>query len=159
MKTSQELTGIANSLDDILLEMLNNRVDSVDRSERIANGVRDPINAIVQGSLNTLLTQVKAIEATVADPKTGIIRTAEAVSTAEDVILQLNTILLRHCRCPQMKTVSSMVMLWVSRLPPHPAAQRASDRAVSKRAARAAARRRAGGEVEWRRTPIRCMDR
>ncbi len=93
MKTSQELTGIANSLDDILLEMLNNRVDSVDRSERIANGVRDPINAIVQGSLNTLLTQVKAIEATVADPKTGIIRTAEAVSTAEDVILQLNTIL------------------------------------------------------------------
>jgi tetrahydromethanopterin S-methyltransferase subunit B len=73
--------------------MLNNRVDSVDRSERIANGVRDPINAIVQGSLNTLLTQVKAIEATVADPKTGIIRTAEAVSTAEDVILQLNTIL------------------------------------------------------------------
>ena len=92
-KTSEELAGIAKSLDDILLEMLNNRVDSVDRSERIASGVRDPINGIVKGSLNTLITQVKAIEPTVDDPKTGIARTAEAVSTAENVILQLNAIL------------------------------------------------------------------
>jgi len=92
-KTSEELTGIAKSLDDILLEMQNNRVDSVDRSERIANGVRDPINRIVQGSMNTLTTQIKAIEPTVGDPTNGIARTAEAVSTAEDVILQLNAIL------------------------------------------------------------------
>jgi hypothetical protein len=92
-KTSEELAGIAKSLDDILLEMLNNRVDSVDRSERITSGVRDPINRIVKGSLNTLITQVKAIEPTVDDPKTGIALTAEAVSTAENVILQLNAIL------------------------------------------------------------------
>lgn len=92
-KTSEELLGIANSLDDILLEMLNNRVDSVDRSERIASGVRDPIKTIVSGSLETLRKQIKAIEATVADPTVGIPRTAEAVGTAEDVVLQLNAIL------------------------------------------------------------------
>jgi len=92
-KTSEELLGIANSLDDILLEMLNNRVDSVDRSERIASGVRDPIKSIVSGSLETLQKQIKAIEATVADPTVGIPRTAEAVGTAEDVVLQLNAIL------------------------------------------------------------------
>ncbi|MAI69951.1 MAG: polyketide synthase [Rhodopirellula sp.] len=92
-KTSEELTGIALSLDDILLEMLNNRVDSVDRSQRIATGVRDPINVTVNGSLAKLRTQIKAIEAIASDPEQGIARTAEAVSTAEDVILQLNAIL------------------------------------------------------------------
>ena len=92
-KTSEELKGIALSLDDILLEMLNNRVDSVDRSERIATGVRDPIKTIVSGSLATLRTQIKGVESVVTDSKVGAARTAEAVSTAEDVILQLNAIL------------------------------------------------------------------
>ncbi|MAI32963.1 MAG: polyketide synthase [Planctomycetaceae bacterium TMED240] len=92
-KTSEELLGIALSLDDILLEMRNNRVDSVDRSQRIATGVRDPINVTVNGSLAKLRTQIKAIETMISDPEQGIARTAEAVSTAEDVILQLNAIL------------------------------------------------------------------
>jgi hypothetical protein len=92
-KTSEELLGIALSLDDILLEMLNNRVDSVDRSERIATGVRDPIKVTVSGSLATLRTQIKQVESVVTNPKQGVTRTAEAVSTAEQVILELNAIL------------------------------------------------------------------
>ncbi|MGI9469463.1 MAG: polyketide synthase [Rubripirellula sp.] len=92
-KTSEELSGIALSLDDILLEMLNNRVDSVDRSERLANGVRDPINETVNGSLATLRTQINGIVGVVNDPEQGVARTAEAVNTAEEVILQLNAIL------------------------------------------------------------------
>ena len=92
-KTSEELLGIALSLDDILLEMRNNRVDSVDRSERIATGVRDPIKATVAGALATLRAQIKEVESVVGDPEAGIARTAEAVSTAEQVILELNAIL------------------------------------------------------------------
>jgi len=92
-KTSEELLGIALSLDDILLEMLNNRVDSVDRSERIATGVRDPIKVTVSGSLATLRTQIKQVESVVTNPKQGVTRTAEAVSTAEQVILELNAVL------------------------------------------------------------------
>ncbi len=92
-KTSEELLGIALSLDDILLEMRNNRVDSVDRSERIATGVRDPIKATVAGTLATLRAQIKEVESVVGDPEQGIARTAEAVSTAEQVILELNAIL------------------------------------------------------------------
>ncbi|MCP4941705.1 MAG: DUF4175 domain-containing protein [Planctomycetaceae bacterium] len=92
-KTSEELLGIALSLDDILLEMRNNRVDSVDRSERIATGVRDPIKATVAGALATLRAQIKEVESVVGDPEQGIARTAEAVSTAEQVILELNAIL------------------------------------------------------------------
>ncbi len=92
-KTSEELLGIALSLDDILLEMLNNRVDSVDRSERIATGVRDPIKATADGSLAKLRTQITLIENVVDNAEQGIARTADAVDTAEQVILELNAIL------------------------------------------------------------------
>jgi hypothetical protein len=92
-KTSEELLGIATSLDDILLEMLNNRVDSVDRRERIGKGVRDPLNNIVTGSLQRLRDQIKAVEGLVADPEAGIPKTAEAVATAEDVLLELTAVL------------------------------------------------------------------
>ena len=92
-KTSEELTGIANSLDDILLEMINNRVDSIDRSERIASGVRDPIKQIVNAPMNSLIQQIRTIESQVGDPTAGIAITTAAVSTTENIIVQLNAIL------------------------------------------------------------------
>ena len=92
-KTSEELRGIATSLDDMLLEMLNNRVDSVDRRERIGDGVRDPLFNIVEGSLKQLRDQIKEVEELVADPVAGIPKTAETVATAEDVLLQMTAVL------------------------------------------------------------------
>ena len=92
-KTSEELSGIAASLDDILREMLNNRVDSVDRRERIGMGVRDPLKQIVSGPLQTLRDQIKEIESTVSDPQLGVEKTAAAVQTSEEVLLELTAVL------------------------------------------------------------------
>jgi hypothetical protein len=47
----------------------------------------------VNGSLATLRTQINGIVGVVNDPEQGVARTAEAVNTAEEVILQLNAIL------------------------------------------------------------------
>lgn len=92
-KTSQELTGIAASIDDILLEMVNNRVDSVDRNERIAQGVRDPLTQIVDGPLVQLEMQIEGllplVERTAAGPAAAVV----AVETAEEVLLQLSAVL------------------------------------------------------------------
>lgn len=92
-KTSEELSGIAASLDDILREMLNNRVDSVDRRERIGMGVRDPLKQIVEGPLQTLRDQIKEIESSVGDPQVGVEKTAAAVQTSEEVLLELTAVL------------------------------------------------------------------
>lgn len=92
-KTSQELSGIAANVDDILLEMINNRVDSVDRSERIAQGVRDPLRRIVDGPLDQLQKQVDGLLALADDPSRGPVATAAAVQTSEEVLLQLNAVL------------------------------------------------------------------
>ncbi|MFK8113389.1 MAG: polyketide synthase [Rubripirellula sp.] len=92
-KTSDELAGIAEALDDILQEMINNRVDSVDRRERIGTGVRDPLRKIVTEPLPRLIRQISEIEKTVADPPVAIEKTVQAVRTAEDVLLQLTAVL------------------------------------------------------------------
>src|SRR5690606_35026123 len=94
-KTSQELTGIAASIDDILLEMINNRVDSVDRSERIAQGVRDPLVEIVQGPLTQLEMQLEGLLPLVEQSAGGPAAAAVAVETTEHVLLQLTAVLER----------------------------------------------------------------
>jgi hypothetical protein len=92
-KTAEELSGIAASLDDILQEMVNNRVDSVDRRERIGIGVRDPLRQIVEEPLQRLRDQILAIENSVADLPKAVQNTAQAVETAEDVLLRLTAVL------------------------------------------------------------------
>ncbi len=92
-KTAEELSGIAYSLDDILLEMVNNRVDSIDRRERIGVGVRDPLRQIIEQPLQRLRDQIGEIENSVDDPELGRRKTEVAVQTAEDVLLRLTAVL------------------------------------------------------------------
>ncbi|MCG8653038.1 MAG: polyketide synthase, partial [Pirellulales bacterium] len=92
-KTSEELLGIATSLDDILREMVNNRVDSVDRRERIGTGVRDPLMEIVEEPLARLVDQILQIEKSVSEPEIAAEKAAIAVDSAEDVLLRLTAVL------------------------------------------------------------------
>ncbi len=95
-KTRDELSGIAESLDDLLVEMQNNRVDSVDRSERIGKGVRDPLRAIVAGDLEKLRAQIGEVEASASKPAAVAEKSGQAVKTAEDVLLQLTAVLEKN---------------------------------------------------------------
>ncbi len=92
-KTSEELNGVAASIDDILLEMVNNRVDTPDRSDRIAMGVRDPLLKVVQGPLQALRNQIDGLVSLVEDKANGPAKAAITVQTAEEVLLQLNAVL------------------------------------------------------------------
>lgn len=96
-KGSEELAGIAASLDDLLEEMANNRVDSVDRSERIGGGVRDPLRQVINGELAKLVEQIATVERRLAAVPAAEADAAEtsaaAIQTAEQVLLQLTAIL------------------------------------------------------------------
>ena len=92
-KTSDELSGIATALNDMLLEMVNNRVDSVDRRERISTGVRDPLKKIVEDPLARLIAQLEQVEQSVDKPAQAAEKTAVAVQQAEEVLLQLTAVL------------------------------------------------------------------
>lgn len=114
-KTADELQGIATSLDDLLEEMANNRVDSVDRSERIGGGVRDPLRKVIAGDLALLVEQIRGVEqrigATPADPAapTATAASAQAVQTAEQVLLQLTAILEKMLDLESYNEILDMV--------------------------------------------------
>jgi hypothetical protein len=92
-KTAEELNGIAESLDDLLQEMVNNRIDSRDRQERLGSGVRDPIRKIVEVSMTRLKDQIDAIEQSVEDPEAAIGHTEQSIQTADQVLLDLSAVL------------------------------------------------------------------
>ena len=136
-KTAEELAGIATSLDDLLDEMANNRVDSVDRSERIGGGVRDPLREIIAGDLARLRTEIDLIRRRIpasegaggnggqttspdeSDESAGsdgseTTATAqqaagEAVQTAEQVLLQLTAILEKMLDLESYNEILDMV--------------------------------------------------
>ncbi len=108
-KTTEELTGIAASLDDLLQEMINNRVDSADRRERIGVGVRDPLKSIVSGPLQRLKDQIRAIEQSIETPPEASAKTKEAVQTAEDVLLQLTAVLEKMLDLESYNEILDMV--------------------------------------------------
>ena len=108
-KTAEELSGIAISLDDILQEMVNNRVDSVDRRERIGVGVRDPLRQIVKEPLQRLMDQIQSVEQSVDQLETAKVKSAEAVQTAEEVLLQLTAVLEKMLDLESYNEILDMV--------------------------------------------------
>jgi len=108
-KTSDELSGIAASLDDVLEEMRNNRIDSVDRSERIGQGVRDPLRAIVAGDLAKLKNEIGEVEVLAVDPPAAAEKTGQAVQTTEDVLLQLTAVLEKMLDLESYNEILDMV--------------------------------------------------
>ena len=108
-KTAQELSGIAASLDDILQEMVNNRVDSVDRQERIGSGVRDPLKRIVEEPLQRLQDQIAQMERLVGEPESAAETATQAVETAEEVLLQLTAVLEKMLDLESYNEILDMV--------------------------------------------------
>jgi hypothetical protein len=92
-KTTEELSGIAESLDDLLEEMVNNRIDSKDRQERLGNGVRDPLRRVVDGSMQRLQQQLRMVEQGIGQPELARRRTEAAIQTTEEVLLELSAVL------------------------------------------------------------------
>ncbi|TWT67273.1 polyketide synthase [Allorhodopirellula solitaria] len=106
-KSTEELAGIVAGLDDLVLEMVNNRIDSVDRRERLQQGVREPLAAVVQEPFPLLGRQIVELErilmstadseddenaepATVQDMQQAV---QQAVATNDEILLQLSAVL------------------------------------------------------------------
>lgn len=106
-KSTDELAGIVAGLDDLVLEMVNNRIDSVDRRERLEQGVREPLQAVVEEPFPQLGRQIVELErilmstvdpaspdntdvATVSEMEQGV---QQAIATNDEILLQLSAVL------------------------------------------------------------------
>ncbi|KLU04654.1 polyketide synthase [Rhodopirellula islandica] len=99
-KSTEELAGIVVGLEDLLLEMVQNRVDSVDRRERLEDGVRNPLSEVVTEPLPRLQRQITSMEQVLMAEDASESPAAEmtdaataAIATTDEVLLSLNAVL------------------------------------------------------------------
>jgi hypothetical protein len=92
-KSAGELLGVETEIGQIYRELINNRIDSQDRQDRLENRIRVPLSKIREGSLNELTQRAIGLEkeiekGQIADEKIGA--TLESLS---ETLLGLEAIL------------------------------------------------------------------
>jgi len=108
-KSGEELTGIANTVADILAEMTHNRIDSVDRRERLEKGVERPLREVVDGPLRELIAQLNELEAVIDTPQRAAARCSLAVEANDAVLLRLTAILEKMLDLESYNEILDMV--------------------------------------------------
>jgi len=97
-KSAQETLGIAASFEDIRSELMNNRVETEDRKERLQTRIADPLNQIGQTlfpELETRLeTLVAAMDQRVDDLAQSGVEDEDTVLKADAALQQANEVLL-----------------------------------------------------------------
>ncbi|MDZ4849924.1 MAG: hypothetical protein SGI77_11610 [Pirellulaceae bacterium] len=93
-KSDGELTGVENEIGQIRQELVNNRIDSQDRQDRLENRVRMPIHRVRIGSMTKTLERLRELEKAilsgpVAEPKISLpLESLAQTITALEAILQ-----------------------------------------------------------------------
>jgi hypothetical protein len=92
-KSSQEVLGVALSFADIREELINNRVDTEDRKERLKEQISDPLQKIVAERFPELEKRLVELEKSLGDPAAARPVSEAASAQAELLLTDLNDIL------------------------------------------------------------------
>ncbi len=91
-KSHQELVGLAGLVNDIRLQLINNRIDSVDRQQRLNDKVYEPMQRVIAGEMQALRTRLTQFQTAAMSPTGGPEQAALAVHENERVLAGLNDI-------------------------------------------------------------------
>ncbi len=91
-KSHQELVGLAGLVNDIRLQLINNRIDSIDHQTRLNDKVFEPMQAIIANEMQALRTRLNQFQTAAMSPNGGPPQAALAVHENERVLAGLNDI-------------------------------------------------------------------
>lgn len=91
-KSNQELVGLAGLVNDIRLQLINNRIESLDRQARLNDKVYVPMQSIIAGEMQALRTRLSQFQTAAMSPTGGPEQAALAVHENERVLAGLNEI-------------------------------------------------------------------
>ncbi len=94
-KNAYETKGVAESFDDIELQLINNRVDTEELRFRIAEGIAQPLHAIAETALPELERRLDVLQQSLDDEKLGPARRDRARQQADEVVLAMQVVLQR----------------------------------------------------------------
>ena len=92
-KSSQEVLGVALSFADIREELINNRVDTEDRKDRLKEQISDPLQKIVAERFPALEKQLAELEKSLGDAKASVPLSESASEQSELLLADLGEVL------------------------------------------------------------------
>ena len=92
-KSNQESLGIANSFDDIRLQLINNRVDTEDHKNRLLEKISAPLRHICEVEFPSLDLSLSQLESNVGTDSLENESAAKSLQQADIVLLQLTDVL------------------------------------------------------------------
>lgn len=80
-KSQQELIGVATRVEEIRLQLINNRIDSIDRQARLHDRVYLPLQAMLANEMESFRNRLGQLQTAAMSPAGG---TTQAIAAAED---------------------------------------------------------------------------
>lgn len=90
-KSQQELVSVAARVDNLRMQLVNNRIDSYDRQERLKTKVHEPLRALLADDYDRLQRQLLALQ-TATQSGGGSEQAVQATTALDAVLNQLNAI-------------------------------------------------------------------
>ena len=92
-KSQQEVEGVADSFGDIREELINNRVDTPERRDRLQQKIVEPLKGIVADQFPTWMTDLATLESELNNRPLPIQACQKTVSDANELIFALEQVL------------------------------------------------------------------
>ena len=92
-KSNQESLGVAVSFEDIRLQLINNRVDTQDRKDRLKELIADPLKHVSTVEFPDLDDKLLAYEKSLEINSESIDAAAKSLTQADVILVQMNAIL------------------------------------------------------------------
>ncbi|OHB70717.1 MAG: hypothetical protein A2V70_17085 [Planctomycetes bacterium RBG_13_63_9] len=94
-KNAHETEGVADAFDDIRKQTVNNRIDTPELRMRLEQGIADPLHQIAREMFPELRRRLEELEPLLADEELGPRYRDLARRQADDILLQMRTVLDR----------------------------------------------------------------
>lgn len=85
-KNAAEVKGVAESFDDILAQMINNRIDTEELRQRIDRQIARPLHAIADEMFPVLQRRCELLQEVASDAERGPVARRRALEQAEDIL-------------------------------------------------------------------------
>ena len=92
-KSQQELIGVATRVEDIRLQLINNRIDSIDRQARLQDKVFVPLQALLADEVEQLRSRLTQLQSAAMSPAGSHTAAATALEANDRVLVALNAII------------------------------------------------------------------
>jgi hypothetical protein len=92
-KSQQELLGVATRVEDIRLQLINNRIDNIDRQTRLHDRVYLPLKAVLDREMEDLRGRLNQMQSASLSPQGNAPQAAAAADAGDRVLVALDAII------------------------------------------------------------------